>query len=348
VTSAIKKFLIFSVAVLAFVGVRFVSEQWFYFPDSLAMALGFFAMGVIIKPLAAPDLPMSRWLVIPLGGMAIGLVILTAPRWYEDWTAPDRTLPDFLPTEEDFAAQVIYYAEGSTGDASPRNCGSFGAKEDPAAGRRCALDALASEEAFYLFYFPGAIDTVEREALASSGGGTARRFHYSRDSIGPRPRASISSSYCPDARFIDETAGVQCGPWPTPWEFRETIRVGTDCGQHGAIYDVTFAKGREQIDCVMAALESREAFHYQFDSDWGEASGIVDGALSWDPATQPLPVLSFYVGSGAPDEAQRILIQRACEAPKIRLVKPTSPNLRRDGRDSSVEIDCGDATFPSR
>ncbi len=345
---AAKKFLIFTASVLVFLAVKFVAEEWFYVPRSLSLPLGFFVMGMMIKPLAAPDLPMSRWVFAPLVGAAAGLVLLTAPSWYERWTAPDYSLPDFLPTEEDFIARVIYYAEGLRGDKSPRDCGTFGPGSDPSSGRECAASALEAGEAFYFFYFPGAYDSFEREALASFGRGAEHRFHYSRSTLWGRPRARIVQTPCVEPRFLDgENPLVQCGPAPTPAEFREDVGVGRDCGTHSATHPVDDAEGQAQVDCVAAALAAREPFHYEFDSDWGGMSGTLTGVLSWLPSAEEAPTLSFYRSGDDDPEGEPFLVQRTCVSPTIRFVIPTSSGLRRDGTDSSVEVDCGDVSTRS-
>lgn len=344
VTSAAKRFLIFILAILAFAGVRFVSEDWFYVPHALSVALGLLVAGVIIKPLAAPDLPMSRWLIVPLAGMAVCLVVLTAPRWYEHWA---ETLPDFLPTEPQFVALVTFYAQGASGSLAPVDCGTYGPRRDPSPGVQCAMDALEARRAFYLFYYshPGSDAGFVREALASFPGGTYR-FRYLMDTRSVPPFSRIVQSICRDPRFVLEEPGprayLQCGPWPTPAEFYQEVGVGKNCGSHQTMHDSALATIRKQIECVMAALEAREAFHYRFQTDWGAGYGVVGGALSWQPDERPAPVLSYYLHDDQSADAEPSLIQRTCAAPKIRLVKPAS------GRNSSVEIDCGDEEFPPR
>ncbi len=339
---ATKKFLIFTVAVLAAVAVRFVAEEWFYFPETVARALGFFVMGVIIKPLVAPDLPMARWMVMPLTGMAIVLVILTAPRWYESWTAPDYTLPAFMPTEEDFIGQVVYYAKGSMGNGSPRDCGTYRPGDDATPGKQCAEEALAADEAFYLFDYPQGTDSFIGLAIAYPGFNEPHRFTYSRGRLPlGGTRSHLEENWCPEPRFLAGTRmNLQCGPWPTPSEFHTEIGVGKDCGRH--VFFGTVASNEKRLDCAIAAIKAGEAFHYRFSTDFGDDMGLIDGALSWDPVTTAAPTLSYYFNPGPDDDPDPTLVQRTCESPRLRLVRPTSERWRQAQRRTSVEVDCGD------
>lgn len=339
---ATKKYLIFTVAVLAAVVARFVAEEWFYFPETLSQALGFFVMGVIIKPMIAPDLPMARWMVMPLTGMAIVLVILTAPRWYESWTAPDYTLPAFMPTEEDFVGQVVYYAEGPRGDRPARNCGTYRPGDDATPGKQCAEAALAAGEAFYLFVYPGGIDSFIGEAIAYPGGNQPHRFMYSRGrSRRGGARSHLEERGCPEPRFLSGRGmNLQCGPWPTPSEFRAETGIGKDCGHHS--FFGTLESIAEGLDCATTAMKAGEAFHYRFSTDFGDDMGLIEGALSWDPVTLGAPTLSYYFNHGRPNDPDPTLVQRTCESPRFRLVRPTSERWRQARRRTSVEVDCGD------
>lgn len=73
-----KKVAIFVAAVLAFVAVATVAEAWLRVPKSLAQGLGVFVMGLVMKPLAAPELPMSRWVMVTLVGAGVGLAAYLA------------------------------------------------------------------------------------------------------------------------------------------------------------------------------------------------------------------------------------------------------------------------------
>jgi len=304
---------------------------------------------VLLKPLIAPDLPLSRWLVVPLTGTAVVLVILTAPRWYERWQASQRELPDFLPTEEQFVDLVSYYARGPSGQEEPANCGRFGPGDDVTRGKECAQDALAAGRWFYLIFAPYSTHDFEaRDALVSSGGGIYH-LHYFLDTRRAPARSAIYETVCSDPRFLEGSrVELQCGPRPSLPEFVQQTTVGKECGVHSGMSDVADATTFEQIECAVAAVREREAFHYWFSTDWGGDRGLVRGALTWQPETDAAPTLSYYVGSGrTDDQSERSLIQRTCEAPRIRVVRPTSPDLRNGGYHSSIEIDCGD-TAPTR
>lgn len=100
-----------------------------------------------------------------------------------------------------------------------------------------------------------------------------------------------------------------------------------DCGRHS--FFGTFESNAKGLDCAIAAIKAAEAFHYRFSTDFDDDMGLIDGALSWDPVTTAAPTLSYYFSSGHPDDPDPTLIQRTCESPRFRLVRPTSERSSR-------------------
>lgn len=338
--TAVRKYLLFAAAIVAFLAVRFAAESWFEIPSPVSAALGFFVMGVIIKPLAAPDLPMSRWLIVPLAGTAIALVILSAPRWYERWA---ETVPAFLPTEDQFEALVMYTAEGPGARETPIDCGAYGSSPDWTPAQQCATEALDAGEAFYFFFPPVGWETGNsRQALASGGRGFTQLLNFFVDRTRVPPYSGIYLSPCRDPRFLEgeRRPYVQCGPWPTRYEFAQEVRVGTACGNHQAMSDSASSRTLDQIECVNAALGSGDAFHFTFETDWGGGYGVVDGALSWQADGEAPPTLSYYLRDDQTDDAEPRLIQRDCHAPTVR-VGPALSAADDRYRRSSVEVHCG-------
>ena len=79
--TVVKKSLAFTAAVVGFAVVKVTAERWLELPEGLSIALGFFVMMLVSKPLSAGDVPMSRWIMACVAGALVGWVIYAALGW---------------------------------------------------------------------------------------------------------------------------------------------------------------------------------------------------------------------------------------------------------------------------